>query len=133
MAKTVTLKATTVLGKDFTIMDSMGNIKKINEGIKQIYKRIDALDQKKETVLFAEYNEVITDEVVKQVAKLLDLSKDDAKKLEDMSYNDLFTFYSTAVNEFTGMTTPSVREMQKRQEQAMQALSAEDPKQDSED
>lgn len=133
MAKTVTLKATTVLGKDFTIMDSMGNIKKINEGIKQIYKRIDALDQKKETVLFAEYNEVITDEVVKQVAKLLDLSKDDAKKLEDMSYNDLFTFYSTAVNEFTGMTTPSVREMQKRQERAMQALSAEDPKQDSED
>ncbi len=133
MAKTVTLKATTVLGKDFTIMDSMGNIKKINEGIKQIYKRIDALDQKKETVLFAEYNEVITDEVIKQVAKLLDLSKDDAKKLEDMSYNDLFTFYSTAVNEFTGMTTPSVREMQKRQEQAMQALSAEDPKQDSED
>lgn len=133
MAKTVTLKATTVLGKDFTIMDSMGNIKKINEGIKQIYKRIDALDQKKETVLFAEYNEVITDEVVKQVAKLLDLSKDDAKKLEDMSYNDLFTFYSTAVNEFTGMTTPSVREMQKRQEQAMQALSAEDPKQDFED
>lgn len=133
MAKTVTLKATTVLGKDFTIMDSMGNIKKINEGIKQIYKRIDTLDQKKETVLFAEYNEVITDEVVKQVAKLLDLSKDDAKKLEDMSYNDLFTFYSTAVNEFTGMTTPSVREMQKRQEQAMQALSAEDPKQDSED
>ena len=133
MAKTVTLKATTVLGKDFTIMDSMGNIKKINEGIKQIYKRIDALDQKKETVLFAEYNEVITDEVVKQVAKLLNLSKDDAKKLEDMSYNDLFTFYSTAVNEFTGMTTPSVREMQKRQEQAMQALSAEDPKQNSED
>ena len=133
MAKTVTLKATTVLGKDFTIMDSMANIKKINEGIKQIYKRIDTLDQKKETVLFAEYNEVITDEVVKQVAKLLDLSKDDAKKLEDMSYNDLFTFYSTAVNEFTGMTTPSVREMQKRQEQAMQALSAEDPKQDSED
>ena len=132
MAKTVTLKATTVLGKDFTIMDSMGNIKKINEGIKQIYKRIDALDQKKETVLFAEYSEVITDEVVKQVAKLLDLSKDDAKKLEDMSYNDLFTFYSTAVNEFTGMTTPSVREMQKRQEQAMQALSAEGPKQDSE-
>ncbi|MBM6812245.1 hypothetical protein [Limosilactobacillus reuteri] len=132
MAKTVTLKATTVLGKDFTIMDSMGNIKKINEGIKQIYKRIDALDQKKETVLFAEYNEVITDEVVKQVAKLLGLSKDDAKKLEDMSYNDLFTFYSTAVNEFTGMTTPSVREMQKRQEQAMQALSAEGPKQDSE-
>ena len=53
MAKTVTLKATNVLGKDFTIMDSMGNIKKINEGIKQIYKRIDALDQKKGTVLFA--------------------------------------------------------------------------------
>lgn len=132
MAKTVTLKATNVLGKDFTIMDSMGNIKKINEGIKQIYKRIDALDQKKETVLFAEYNEVITDEVVKQVAKLLNLSKDDAKKLEDMSYNDLFTFYSTAVSEFTGMNTPSVRKMQEDQEKAMQALNNEDPKQSSE-
>ena len=132
MAKTVTLKATNVLSKDFTIMDSMGNIKKINEGIKQIYKRIDDLDQKKETVLFAEYNEVITDEVVKQVAKLLNLSKDDAKKLEDMSYNDLFTFYSTAVSEFTGMTTPSVRQMQKNQEKAMQALNNEDPKQSSE-
>ena len=30
MAKTVTLKATNVLSKDFTIMDSMVNIKKIN-------------------------------------------------------------------------------------------------------
>lgn len=128
MAKTVTLKSTNFLGKDYTIMDSMINIKKINAGIKAIYKRINEVEEKNENPLFADYNEVITDEVVKQVAKLLGLTKEDAKKLEDMSYGDLFTFYSDAVEKFTGMVTPSVRKMQERQEQAMTALSKEDPK-----
>lgn len=132
MAKTVTLKSTNVLGKDYTIMDSMNNIKKINAGIKAIYKRIDEVDTKNESPLFADYNEVIIDEVVKQVAKLLGLNKEDGKKLEDMSYGDLFEFYSDAVEKFTGMDTPSVRKMQQRQKEAMQALSKEDPKQSSE-
>lgn len=132
MAKTATLKAKNVLGKDFTIMDSMTNIKKINGGIKEIYKRINEIDNKEDNPLFAEYNEVITEEVVKQVANLLDLTKEDTKKLENMSYNDLFTFYSTAVNSFTGMVTPSVRQMRENQEKALQALDNTDPKQNSE-
>ncbi|MBB1079069.1 hypothetical protein H5S09_03700 [Limosilactobacillus sp. STM2_1] len=133
MAKTVTLKAADTLGKDYTIMDSMTNIKKINAGIKAIYKRINEVDDKNENPLFADYNEAITDEVVKQVAKLLGLNKEDSKKLEEMSYGDLFTFYSNAVEKFTGMVTPSVRKMQKRQEQVMDALGKEDdPKQSSE-
>ena len=132
MAKTATLKAKNVLGKDFTIMDSMTNIKKINGGIKEIYKRINEIDNKEDNPLFAEYNEVITEEVVKQVAKLLDLTKEDAKKLENMSYNDLFVFYSTAVNSFTGMDAPRVRQMRENQEKALQALDNTDPKQNSE-
>lgn len=132
MAKTATLKAKNVLGKDFTIMDSMTNIKKINAGIKEIYKRINEIDDKEDNPLFADYNAAITDEVVKQVANLLDLTKEDAKKLENMSYNDLFIFYSTAVNSFTGMVAPSVRQMRENQEKALQALDNTDPKQNSE-
>lgn len=128
MAKTATLKSANVLGKDMTIMDSMTNIKKINAGMKAIYKRIDSLDEKDENTTFADYNEVITDEVVKQVAKLLDLNKEDSKKLENMSYSDLFDFYSKAVNDFTGMNTPSVRAMQERMERAVKAATKEDPK-----
>lgn len=131
MAKTVTLKAKTVLGKDFTIMDSMTNIKKINAGVKELYKRIGEVDDK-ETPLLVDYNVVISDEVVKQVANLLDLTKEDAKALEKMSYNDLFVFYSTVVNEFTGLNTPNVRKMQEQQEKAIEALSNQDPKQNSE-
>jgi len=128
MAKTATLKSANVLGKDMTVMDSMTNIKKINAGMKAIYKRIDSLDEKDENTTFADYNEVITDEVVKQVAKLLDLNKEDSKKLENMSYSDLFDFYSKAVNDFTGMNTPSVRAMQERMERAVKAATKEDPK-----
>ncbi|WP_323058299.1 hypothetical protein [Limosilactobacillus reuteri] len=128
MAKTATLKSANVLGKDMTVMDSMTNIKKINAGMKAIYKRIDSLDEKDENTTFADYNEVITDEVVKQVAKLLDLNKEDSKKLENMSYSDLFNFYSKAVNDFTGMNTPSVRAMQERMERAVKAATKEDPK-----
>ena len=62
----------------------------------------------------------------------LDLTKEDAKKLENMSYNDLFVFYSTAVNSFTGMVAPSVRQMRENQEKALQALDNTDPKQNSE-
>lgn len=133
MAKTATLKSANILGKDMTVMDSMTNIKKINAGMKAIWKRLDALDEKDEAVTIAEYNDAITDEVVKQVAKLLDLSKEDSKKLENMSYSDLFDFYSKVVNDFTGMTAPSVRAMQERMNRAVQAATKEDPKQSSED
>lgn len=133
MAKTATLKSANILGKDMKIMDSMTNIKKINAGMKAIWKRLDALDEKEEPVTIAEYNDAITDEVVKQVAKLLDLSKEDSKKLENMSYSDLFDFYSKVVNDFTGMTAPSVRGMQERMDRAVQEATKEDPKQSSED
>ncbi|MFQ9706070.1 MAG: hypothetical protein ACLRX6_03145 [Limosilactobacillus pontis] len=132
MAKTATLKAKNFLGKDFTIMDSMANIKKINAGIKELYKRINEVDEKEDNPLFADYNTVITEEVVKQTAKLLNLTKEDTKKLESMSYADISDFYSTAVDSFTGMAVPNVREMQEQQKKAVEALSQQDPKQSSE-
>lgn len=127
MAKTATLKAKDVLGKDFTIIDSMNNIKKINAGMKAIYKSIDDMDKKNKDATFADYNDAITEEVVKQVSNLLNLNKEDSEKLSTMSYSEMFDFYSKAVNDFTGMHTPSVREMQNRIDQA-QSTTNEDPK-----
>lgn len=133
MAKTATLKAKGILGKDFTIIDSMESIKKINAGIKELYKRLNEIDEKEENPLYADYNVVITEEVVKQVGKLLNLTKEDTKKLESMSYDDVSRFYATAVNSFTGMTVPSVRKLREDQEKAVKALDQQDPKQNSED
>lgn len=133
MAKVVTLKAKNLFGKDYTIMDSMANIKKINAGMKAIYNAIDQVDKKcKDQVTFADYNEAISNEVVKQVAKLLNLTKDDSEKLENMSYSEMFNFYSEAVNSFTGMKAPSVRSMQERIN-ALNKTTKEDPKQNSEE
>lgn len=131
MAKIVTFKAKEVLGQDFTVMDSNRNIQKLNKCLKNIYKALDKLDNTKETI-FADYNEAISEEVIKGTADLLKLNKEDTEKLQDISYSEIFTFYSKAINDFTGMELPSVRVMQEKLDKITNATE-EDPKQSSDE
>ena len=115
MAKAVTFKAQDVLGKDFTIVDTFSNIKKIDAGMENIFSAIDKVDKEKgDKATFMQYNDAISEQVIIETGKLLDLTKTDTKKLESMPYSDVFAFYSEAVDKFLGMEVPSVQKMQQR-------------------
>ena len=115
MAKAVTFKAQDVLGKDFTIVDTFSNIKKIDAGMENIFSAIDKVDKEKgDNATFMQYNDAISEQVIIETGKLLDLTKTDTKKLESMPYSEVFAFYSEAVDKFLGMEVPSVQKMQQR-------------------
>lgn len=142
MAKAVTFKAQDVLGKDFTIVDTFSNIKKIDAGMENIFNAIDKVDKEKgDNATFMQYNDAISEQVIIETGKLLDLTKTDTKKLESMPYSDVFAFYSDAVDKFLGMEVPSVQKMQKRLKKAAEQFDqpekeetkAEDPKSSEED
>ncbi len=115
MAKAVTFKAQDVLGKDFTVVDTFSNIKKIDAGMENIFSAIDKVDKEKgDNATFMQYNDAISEQVIIETGKLLDLTKTDTKKLESMPYSDVFAFYSEAVDKFLGMEVPSVQKMQQR-------------------
>lgn len=115
MAKAVTFKAQDVLGKDFTVVDTFSNIKKIDAGMENIFNAIDKVDKEKgDNATFMQYNDAISEQVIIETGKLLDLTKTDTKKLESMPYSDVFAFYSEAVDKFLGMEVPSVQKMQQR-------------------
>lgn len=142
MVKAVTFKAQDVLGKDFTIVDTFSNIKKIDAGMENIFNAIDKVDKEKgDNATFMQYNDAISEQVIIETGKLLDLTKTDTKKLESMPYSDVFTFYSEAVDKFLGMEVPSVQKMQKRLKKAAEQFDqpekeetkAEDPKSSEED
>lgn len=142
MAKAVTFKAQDVLGKDFTIVDTFSNIKKIDAGMENIFSAIDKVDKEKgDNATFMQYNDAISEQVIVETGKLLDLTKTDTKKLESMPYSDVFAFYSEAVDKFLGMEVPSVQKMQKRLKKAAEQFDqpekeetkAEDPKSSEED
>ena len=142
MAKAVTFKAQDVLGKDFTIVDTFSNIKKIDAGMENIFSAIDKVDKEKgDKATFMQYNDAISEQVIIETGKLLDLTKTDTKKLESMPYSDVFSFYSEAVDKFLGMEVPSVQKMQKRLKKAVEQFDepekeetkAEDPKSSEED
>lgn len=142
MAKAVTFKAQDVLGKDFAIVDTFSNIKKIDAGMENIFNAIDKVDKEKgDNATFMQYNDAISEQVIIETGKLLDLTKTDTKKLESMPYSDVFAFYSEAVDKFLGMEVPSVQKMQKRLKKAAEQFDqpekeetkAEDPKSSEED
>lgn len=142
MAKAVTFKAQDVLGKDFTIVDTFSNIKKIDAGMENIFSAIDKVDKEKgDNATFMQYNDAISEQVIIETGKLLDLTKTDTKKLESMPYSDVFAFYSEAVDKFLGMEVPSVQKMQKHLNKAVEQFDepekeetkAEDPKSSEED
>lgn len=109
MAKVVSFKAKNVFGKDFNIVDTYDNVKKLNQGLIAMLKAIDELEsKKKDNVTLMDYQEVISEEVITQTGKILGLTKTDAEKLKDMSYSEVFDFYKEITDKFLHMAVPSV-------------------------
>lgn len=114
MAKVVSFKAKNVFGKDFHIVDTYDNVKKLNQGLIAMLKAIDELEsKKKDNVTLMDYQEVISEEVITQTGKILGLTKTDAEKLKDMSYSEVFDFYKEITDKFLHMAVPSVEGIRK--------------------
>lgn len=114
MAKVVSFKAKNVFGKDFNIVDTYDNVKKLNQGLIAMLKAIDELESKKKNnVTLMDYQEVISEEVITQTGKILGLTKTDAEKLKDMSYSEVFDFYKDITDKFLHMAVPSVEGIRK--------------------
>lgn len=112
MAKTVTFKGKEIFGKDFTIVDTHTNVKLVSNGMRTILEAIDNYEEKqakaKKPVTLMDYQDIISDAVIAQTGKLLGLSEEDSKKLENVSYSEVFNFYSKTANDFADMEIPSV-------------------------
>ena len=116
MAKTVTFDAKEVLGKEYTVIDSNKNIKIVSKGMRNLLEAIDNYENKQakeeKPVTVIDYVEIIDENVIAETGKLLGLTKTETAKLEDMSYSDVFKFYSKVVNDFLAMKVPDPTDIQ---------------------
>lgn len=131
MAKTVVFKGKDTFGKDFTIVDTFNNVKLLNKGMRRILDAIDDYEEKqaktKKNVTLMDYQDIISSLVIEETGKLLGLGKEDTKKLENVSYSEVFKFYSQASNDFLDMQVPDVTDIKKALT-AGNATNEEDPK-----
>lgn len=131
MSKIVKFDAKAVLGQDFTVMDSFKNVKKVSAGITEILNSIDTYEEKqtkaKKPVTLMDYQDIVATNVIKETGKLLNLNKEDAKKLEDMSYSEVFDFYSEVARKFLDMDIPDPTAI-KKGIQEMNEAGKQDPK-----
>ena len=131
MAKTVFFKGKDTFGKDFTIVDTFNNVKLLNKGMRRIIDAIDDYEEKqakaKKNVTLMDYQDIISSLVIEETGKLLGLGKEDTKKLENVSYSEVFKFYSQASNDFLDMQVPDVTDIKKALT-AGNATNEEDPK-----
>ena len=131
MAKTVVFKGKDTFGKDFTIVDTFNNVKLLNKGMRRIIDAIDDYEEKqakaKKNVTLMDYQDIISSLVIEETGKLLGLGKEDTKKLENVSYSEVFKFYSQASNDFLDMQVPDVTYIKKALT-AGNATNEEDPK-----
>lgn len=132
MAKQVVFKGKEVLGKDFTIVDTHTNVKKVSNGMRAILEDLDKYEERqakaKKPVTLMDYQDIISDEVIVQTGKLLGLSEEDTKKLENVSYSELFIFYSKAAEEFADMDIPSVDKIKESLQATNEVANEKDPK-----
>ena len=132
MAKTVTFKAKDVLGKDFTIIDSNKNIKLVSKEMRELLENIDKYETKqakdKKPVTVMDYQDIISDRVIKGTGKLLSLTREDTDKLEDMSYSDVFKFYADVADKFLAMKIPDPTDIVEGLQAMNDAAEEKDPK-----
>lgn len=132
MAKTVVFKGKEAFGKDFAIVDTFNNVKLLNKGMRRILDAIDAYEEKqakaKKNVTLMDYQDIISGLVIEETGKLLGLSKEDTKKLENVSYSEVFKFYSKATNDFLDMQVPDVTDIKGALTAGNASDNEEDPK-----
>lgn len=110
MAKVVKFDAKDTLGKDFVVIDTLNNVKTVNEDMRELFNKVDAYEKKQakaeKPVTVMDYQDIVSTCVISGVAHLLSLTKTEEKKLYDMSYSTIFDFYSEVANKFLAMKLP---------------------------
>lgn len=93
--------------KEYHILDSNTNVKLASQGLRKILDAYNELEEKfdaeKKTPTILDYEDTSNPLIMEGVAKLLGLSKADAKELENMSFSDIQQFYSEVCDKFLNM------------------------------
>ena len=103
----------TVLGKEYAVLDSMKNIKLVSSNVQKMFTEMDAMETKKHeegkaTIILADYSDIVYPLIIDGVVKLLGLTGEDKKKLEDnVSFDEIKKFYEKVVNSFLDMQLPT--------------------------
>lgn len=123
--KQVEFKASDVFGRNFTIQDTMNNMKIVQQGMINVNNAINKLEEEKQKVdknaviYWVDYSVAITPVILNSVCTLLGLTtKEDKKKMENLSYSYIQDFFVKACKEFTGIEPNTVQSMQRDMERA---------------
>lgn len=123
--KQVEFKASDVFGRNFTIQDTMNNMKIVQQGMINVNNAINKLEEEKQkedknaVIYWVDYSVAITPVILNSVCTLLGLTtKEDKKKMENLSYSYIQDFFVKACKEFTGIEPNTVQSMQRDMERA---------------
>lgn len=123
--KQVEFKASDVFGRNFTIQDTMNNMKIVQQGMINVNNAINKLEEEKQkedknaVIYWVDYSVAITPVILNSVCTLLGLTtKEDKKKMENLSYSYIQNFFVKACKEFTGIEPNTVQSMQRDMERA---------------
>lgn len=123
--KQVEFKASDVFGRNFTIQDTMSNMKIVQQGMINVNNAINKLEEEKQkedknaVIYWVDYSVAITPVILNSVCTLLGLTtKEDKKKMENLSYSYIQDFFVKACKEFTGIEPNTVQSMQRDMERA---------------
>lgn len=93
--------------KEYHILDTNINIKLASQGLRKILDAYNELeekfDQQQKSPTILDYEDVGNPLIMEGVAKLLQLSKAEAKELDEMSFSDIQKFYSDVCDKFLNM------------------------------
>ena len=123
--KQVEFKASDVFGRNFTIQDTMNNMKIVQQGMINVNNGINKLEEEKQkedknaVIYWVDYSVAITPVILNSVCTLLGLTtKEDKKKMENLSYSYIQDFFVKTCKEFTGIEPNTVQSMQRDMERA---------------
>lgn len=124
MAKVVEINAKSWgLDKDYRLIDTPQNVKQVSKDVREMFKKISdmddvatkrakALEEGKDVsdmpiYFVTDYQLVVLEAVIKSLSALMHLTKEQSKKLEDVSYSDMFDIYQELASKFIQMQIPN--------------------------
>ena len=98
--KQVEFKASDVFGRNFTIQDTMNNMKIVQQGMINVNNAINKLEEEKQkedkiaVIYWVDYSVAITTVILYSVCTFFGLTtKEDKKKMENLSYSYIQNFF----------------------------------------
>lgn len=113
------------IDKQYKLIDSPKNIKKIASHYKKLLEKINEGDDSLASL--AEYTPLLAEIVGEATADMLALDQKEKKTLEDFSFSDQYAFFNECMTKFIGISLPSKSDDEKPEEKK------EDPKSQEEE